>query len=48
MKKLKCKHKGCDKIVEGYNKRHAQFLMWQHELAHKLKESDEDETNSHK
>lgn len=35
MIKLTCKHKGCTKEVEGYNKKHVEFLMMQHNLKHR-------------
>ncbi len=38
MKKLKCKFPGCNKVVEGYNKKHVEFLMMQHELIHRKEE----------
>lgn len=40
MKKLKCKYKGCDKEIEGYNIKHAKFLMTQHELKHRNEERE--------
>lgn len=38
MKQLKCKHKGCDKVIEGYNDNHVQFLMRQHMMKHENEE----------
>lgn len=38
MKKLKCKEPGCDKVIEGYNKNHVEFLMAQHMLKHRKKD----------
>lgn len=35
MESMKCKVKGCEKIVEGYNKKHCEFLMLQHNLIHR-------------
>jgi len=38
MEKLKCKY--CDKVIEGYNKNHVEFLMKQHMLIHDKKKED--------
>lgn len=38
MKSLKCKYKDCDKVIEGYSKKHVQFLMSQHQLKHRNEE----------
>jgi len=38
MEKLKCKY--CDKVVEGYNKKHVEFLMMQHMLTHRDKKEE--------
>lgn len=43
MKSLKCKYPGCDKVIEGFNKNHAKFLMSQHQLKHKNDEKREKE-----
>lgn len=42
MKSIECKK--CGKIVEGYNKRHAEFLMLQHGLKHRKEEKVEIKT----
>ena len=34
MKSLKCKYPKCPKVIEGFNKNHAEFLMSQHQLKH--------------
>ena len=38
MKQLKCKHPDCDKVIEGYNNNHVQFLMRQHMMKHENEE----------
>lgn len=35
MIKLKCKEKGCTKILEGYSQQHAETLLDQHMIKHK-------------
>ena len=40
MEKLKCKVKGCDKVVEGYTKKHVEFLMAQHMLKHQREDAE--------
>jgi len=39
MKSKTCKI--CGKIIEGYSKRHVNFLMMQHNLIHRKKERKE-------
>ena len=34
MIKLKCKEKGCIKVVEGYSQQHAETLLSQHMIKH--------------
>ena len=43
MIKLKCKEKGCDKVVEGYTKQHAETLLSQHMIKHKNEDNREKE-----
>ena len=41
MIKLKCKN--CEKEIEGYSKRHVEYLMMQHELKHRNQEKENKE-----
>lgn len=45
MIKLKCKEKGCGKIVEGYNPQHAETLLAQHMIKHKNEEERQKKKN---
>tara|TARA_Y100000310_G_scaffold245823_1_gene250840 strand:+ start:72 stop:194 length:123 start_codon:yes stop_codon:yes gene_type:complete len=40
MEELKCDQ--CDRVLEGYSKRHVEYLMLQHKLTHR-KEDKKDE-----
>lgn len=35
MEKLVCSKFGCNKVIEGFSKRHVEFLMMQHQLKHR-------------
>ena len=39
MRKAKCKR--CGKVIEGYSKQHADYLLLQHNLTHRKKEDSE-------
>jgi hypothetical protein len=43
MIKLKCKEKGRDKVVEGYNQQHAETLLAQHMIKHENEKNREKE-----
>lgn len=45
MKSLKCDYPGCDKVIEGYNKKHVEFLMMQHKLKHRREKAKEEKVN---
>ena len=45
MKSIKCKHKDCDKVIEGYNINHVQFLMRQHMMKHENEEKKKELKN---
>ena len=35
--------KKCGKRIEGYSSTHVEYMLWQHELAHKLEDRKIDE-----
>lgn len=38
MKSKKCDFKDCNKVIEGYSKKHVDWLMLQHKLTHRKEE----------
>jgi hypothetical protein len=45
MIKLKCKEKGCSKVVEGYNQQHAETLLAQHMIKHQNEKNRKEAKN---
>jgi hypothetical protein len=45
MIKLKCKVKGCEKEVEGYNQQRAETLLAQHMIKHQNEKNRKEEKN---
>jgi hypothetical protein len=43
MKKLKCPK--CGKVIEGFNKRHCEFMMMQHNLKHRHEDNQKEDNN---
>lgn len=40
MEKQKCKK--CPKVVEGYSKKHVEYLMMQHDIKHRMEEKKQE------